>query len=78
MIATGAAFEFGRPDAWPMSDVRSGANATNFACPRESALPSTPDLGETSEHVSFVPNPEIVDRLTDCTAKRQLHHAVAV
>src|SRR5258706_12691573 len=25
----------------------------------ESALPSTPDLGETSEHVSFVPIPEV-------------------
>jgi hypothetical protein len=24
----------------------------------ESALPSTPDLGETSEHVSFVPHPD--------------------
>jgi hypothetical protein len=32
----------------------------------------------TQRHFAFVPNPEIVDRLTDCTTKRQLHHAVAV
>src|SRR5882757_5090207 len=44
-----------RPQTLIGLDVSVGSFATNFA---ESALPSTPDLGETSGYVSFVPNPD--------------------